>query len=250
VDRSGLALLAGDTLVASATSGVWGDARREIAALFGAGSPDWKTLRRLDATHAELVATAYSSHRRVRIKLASEWSVRFKDLIVEHPGIEVDVAAVVTEIRTKTDEPAARPAVSEHAKAVGRVRFMPKPDELDALSDESGQDGFDQVVRSILIGSAVIAALVALTHHILVWNIASITTVPWTHTLLTWPTASAQPILAGCSAFCLCAIAMCTYDWRKPTQRVIASVIASGAVAVISAGPMILVCTMAAFRLA
>lgn len=229
-DRPGLALLAGDTLVASVAAGTWTDARLEVATLFGAGSPDWKTLRRLDATYAELTTAADGSLRRVRMTLAQEWSVRFKDLLTEHPGIEDDVVSVVAGIQIKADE------------------TTPSPARIDALFAESGGNGLDRLVRWILIGSAAIAALVAVTYHLLVRKTLTDGVAPWAHWLLTWPTSSTQPILAGCAAICLGALAFGSYDWHKPTERTVVSVIASGFAAIIGTAPMIGVCALVALR--
>jgi hypothetical protein len=230
-DRPGLALLAGDILVASVTTSTWFDTRLKFATLFGAGSPDWKTLRRLDATYAELTTAPDRSLRRVHLVLAQEWSVRFKDLLAEHPGIENDVISVVAGISIKADEDASRPS---------------KP---NAVSIGPGGKGLDRLVRWILIGAAAIAALAAVTYHILVRKTFMDGVPPWTHTLLTWPTSSTQPILAGCAAICLGALAFGTYDWHKPTERTVLSVIASGFAATVSTGPMILVCGVVTFRM-
>ncbi len=250
MDRTGLALLAGDTLIASVTTSTWPEVRLEVAELFGSGSPDWKTLRRLDATHAELATATYGSLRRVRVNLAREWSVRFKDLLTEHPGIEVDVASIVAGIRTKNDEEPARPAESERVRAGGGVRLLPQASEFTDPFAESVASTFHHVVRWTLIGSAAIAALVAFTHRYLVARSAINIAVPWAHWLLTWPTSSAQPILAGCAAICLLAIALSTQDWQKPTERAVATTLASGLAAILGAGPMIVVCMMVAYRFA
>ncbi|HET7015133.1 MAG TPA: hypothetical protein VFI65_14545 [Streptosporangiaceae bacterium] len=205
-------------------------------------------MRRLDSTHSELVSATRGSLPRVRHTLAREWSVRFKDLLFEHPGIEADVASTVADIRMKADEVIAHPVTSGRMAAIRTADLGPRPSTLALSAGKPDGNGFNRIVRWMLIGSAAIAAFVAATHQIFMRKTPADGVPPWAHWLLTWPTSSAQPILGGCAAICLCALAFESTDWHKPTERLTVSAIGTGLAAAISAGPVMLVCWMVAIR--
>jgi hypothetical protein len=115
-----LAALAGNTVVAAATTDAWEAARRKFARLLGRGDPD-KTKaaeRRLEGTHDQLTNAAGADLERVRAALEAQWVTRLTDLLEDDPGIEAELATVVEEIRAQL--PAATVAAADHAMAAGR----------------------------------------------------------------------------------------------------------------------------------
>jgi hypothetical protein len=115
-----LAALAGNTVVAAATTDVWEAARRKFARLLGRGDPD-KTKaaeRRLEDTHDQLASARAADLERVRAALEAQWVTRLTDLLEDDPGVETELSAVVEEIRAQL--PAGTVAAADHAVAAGR----------------------------------------------------------------------------------------------------------------------------------
>jgi hypothetical protein len=115
-----LGALAGNTVVAAATTDVWEAARRKLARLLGRGDPDKVKAaeRRLEETHDQLTNAAGTDLERVRAALEAQWVTRLTDLLEDDPGIEAELRAVVEEIRSQL--PAGIVAASDHAVAAGR----------------------------------------------------------------------------------------------------------------------------------
>jgi hypothetical protein len=115
-----LGALAGNTVVAAATTDVWESARRKLARLLGRGDPDKAKAaeRRLEETHDQLTNAAGADLERVRAALEAQWVTRLTDLLQDDPGIEAELRAVVEEIRSQL--PAGIVAASDHAVAAGR----------------------------------------------------------------------------------------------------------------------------------
>jgi hypothetical protein len=115
-----LGALAGNTVVAAATTDVWEAARRKLAWLLGRGDPDKAKAaeRRLEETHDQLTNAAGADLERVRAALEAQWVTRLTDLLEDDPGIEAELRAVVEEIRSHL--PAGTVAASDHAVAAGR----------------------------------------------------------------------------------------------------------------------------------
>ena len=115
-----LAALAGNTVVAAATTDAWEAARRKFARLLGRGDPD-KTKaaeRRLEDTRDQLTSAPGADLERVRAALEAQWVTRLTDLLDDDPGVHAELAAVVEEIRAQL--PAGTVAAADHAVAAGR----------------------------------------------------------------------------------------------------------------------------------
>jgi hypothetical protein len=115
-----LAALAGNTVVAAATTDAWEAARRKFARLLGRGDPDKAEVaqRRLQETHDQLTNTAGEDLERVRAALEARWVTRLTDLLEDDPGVEAELRAVVEEIRAQL--PAGTVVAADHAVAAGR----------------------------------------------------------------------------------------------------------------------------------
>jgi hypothetical protein len=115
-----LAALAGNTVVAAATTEAWEAARRKFARLLGRGDPKKEQLaeRRLEETRQQLEGISGQELQKAQADLARAWQVRLTDLLEEDPGIEAELRAVVEEIRAQL--PAGTVAAADHAVAAGR----------------------------------------------------------------------------------------------------------------------------------
>src|SRR5215467_7847367 len=93
-----LASLAGNTVVAAATTDAWEAARRGFARLLGRGDPKQEQLaeQRLEETRQQLTGT---DSEQARAALAERWAGRLADLLEEAPGVEADLRALVQEIQ-------------------------------------------------------------------------------------------------------------------------------------------------------
>jgi hypothetical protein len=115
-----LAALAGNTVVAAATTDAWEAARRQFARLLGRGDPDKAKAaeRRLEQTHDQLTNAAGEDLERVRAALEAQWVTRLADLLEDDPAVEAELRAVVEEIRSQL--PAGTVAAADHSVAAGR----------------------------------------------------------------------------------------------------------------------------------
>jgi hypothetical protein len=115
-----LAALAGNTVVAAATTDVWEAARRKFARLLGCGNPKKEQLaeQRLEETRQQLEGVTGRELEQAQADLGRAWQVRLADLLEEDPGIEAELRAVVEEIRAQL--PAEIVAAADHAVAAGR----------------------------------------------------------------------------------------------------------------------------------
>jgi hypothetical protein len=115
-----MASLAGNTVVAAATTDAWEAARRKFARLLGRGDPKQEQLakQRLDETRQQLTGAAGADSEQARAALAERWAGRLADLLEEDPGVEADLRALVQEIRAAL--PAGMVSASDHAVAAGR----------------------------------------------------------------------------------------------------------------------------------
>jgi hypothetical protein len=114
MDIGALVALAGNSLVAAVVTDAWEGVCHKIASWFGRGTPDPKTLERLDRTRSELAAAAPADLERVRQDLAREWSGRFKDLIADYPDAAGELDGLVRQVQASTV------AASGHGVAAGR----------------------------------------------------------------------------------------------------------------------------------
>jgi hypothetical protein len=115
-----LAALAGNTVVAAATTDAWEAARRKFARLLGRGNPKQEQLaeRRLEETRQQLTRVAGAASEQARAALAERWAGRLADLLEEDPGVEADLRALVQEIQAAL--PAGMVSAADHAVAAGR----------------------------------------------------------------------------------------------------------------------------------
>jgi hypothetical protein len=114
-----LAAMAGNTVVAAATTDAWEAARRGFARLLGRGDAKREQLadRRLEKTRQELAGLSGQELETARTELARAWQVRVADLLEEDPGVEAELRAVVEEVRAQL--PAGVVSAVDHAVAAG-----------------------------------------------------------------------------------------------------------------------------------
>jgi len=112
-----LASLAGNTVVAAATTDAWEAARRKFARLLGRGDPKQEQLaeQRLEETRQQLTG---ADSEQARAALAERWAGRLADLLEEAPGVEADLRALVQEIQAAL--PASAVSAADHSAAAGR----------------------------------------------------------------------------------------------------------------------------------
>jgi hypothetical protein len=115
-----LAALAGNTVVAAATTDAWEAARRKLARLLGRGDPRQEQLadQRLEETRQQLTGAEGAELEQARAALAVRWAARLADLLEEDPGAEAELQVVVDEIRAML--PAGAVSAVGHSVAAGR----------------------------------------------------------------------------------------------------------------------------------
>jgi hypothetical protein len=96
-----LASLAGNTVVAAATTDAWEAARHKIAGLLGRGDLGRTTAaeRWLADTHRQLTQSTGPDAEPMRVAQAMRYADRFADLLDEDPGIETELRTWVAEIQ-------------------------------------------------------------------------------------------------------------------------------------------------------
>ena len=119
-DILALASLAGNTVVAAATTDAWEAARRGFARLLGRGDPKQEHLaeRRLAETREQLTGAEGADLEQARAALAERWAGRLADLLEEHSDAEADLRALVQQIQAAL--PAGTVSAADHAVAAGR----------------------------------------------------------------------------------------------------------------------------------
>jgi hypothetical protein len=115
-----LAALAGNTVVAAATTDAWEAARHKFTRLLGRGDARREQLAagRLEETCEQLTRSQGEALNRARAVLATQWATRLADLLEEDPRVEADLRALVKEIRAGL--PAGIAYAADHAVAAGR----------------------------------------------------------------------------------------------------------------------------------
>jgi hypothetical protein len=115
-----LAALAGNTVVAAATTDAWEAARRGFARLLGRGDPQRTAVaeRRLGQMHEQLTGVTGADLESAQAALEAQWVTRLADLLEEDPGIEDDLRGLVQDIRTAL--PPGVVSAAGHAVAAGR----------------------------------------------------------------------------------------------------------------------------------
>ena len=109
-----LASLAGNAVVAAASTDAWEGARRGIAKLLGRGDPDKTRLaeRRLAKTRDQLTRVTGTDGERARSALAAQWAAWLADLLAEHPDAEADLRVLVEEVNVAV-------TAADHSLAAG-----------------------------------------------------------------------------------------------------------------------------------
>lgn len=118
-DLMALAALAGNTVVAAATTDAWEATRRKFAQLLGHGDPNRTQVaeQRLQETHQQLTAATGAKLESVCSALEAQWVTRLADLLAEDPDVEADLRAAVEEIQAQL--PAGVVAAADHSFAAG-----------------------------------------------------------------------------------------------------------------------------------
>ena len=115
-----LAALAGNTVVAAASTDAWEAAKRRLARLLGRGDPRREQLAedRLEETRQQLARVSGQEREKAQADLGQVWQVRLVDLLAEDPAVEAELRALVEEIRAQL--PAGTVSAADHAVAAGR----------------------------------------------------------------------------------------------------------------------------------
>jgi hypothetical protein len=114
-----LAALAGNTVVAAATTDAWEACRRGFVRLLGRGDAGKAELaeQRLAETHRQLTTVAGADLERARAAQEAQWTTRLTDLLEEHPAVGTELRSLVEEIRAQL--PAGVVAAADHSVAAG-----------------------------------------------------------------------------------------------------------------------------------
>lgn len=115
-----LALRAGNTVVAAATTDAWEAARRRFARLLGRGGPlqEQLAVERLEEMHEQLAGAAGADLEQTRAAQVQRWTSRLADLLEVDPGIEAELRALVEQIRAAL--PTGRVSAADHSYTAGR----------------------------------------------------------------------------------------------------------------------------------
>jgi hypothetical protein len=114
-----LAVMGANALVQAMVTDGWEGVRRNVAKLFGGGTPDAKIEERLDASLAELTAASAADVAKVQADLEQKWANRLAVLLDENPGAEPELAALVQEMQ------AILPVAADHSAEAGRDNIAP-----------------------------------------------------------------------------------------------------------------------------
>jgi hypothetical protein len=114
-----LAALAGNTVVAAATTDAWEACRRGFGRLLGHGDAKKAALaeQRLAETRNQLTTAEGTDLERARAALEAQWTTRLTDLLEEDPGVEAELRSLVEEIRAQL--PAGVVSAADHSVAAG-----------------------------------------------------------------------------------------------------------------------------------
>jgi hypothetical protein len=115
-----LAALAGNTVVAAATTDAWEAAKRKLARLLGRGDPrrEQRTAERLEETCQQLDGLSGQELEKAQAEQGKAWQVRLADLLEEDPSVEAELRALLEEIRAQL--PSGAVSAADHAVAAGR----------------------------------------------------------------------------------------------------------------------------------
>ena len=112
-----LASLAGQTVVAAASTDAWEAAKRGVARLLGRGDPKQEQLaeQRLEETREQLAGADSEETRATQVE---RWTTRLADLLEEDPGVEADLRELVREIQEAL--PGEMVSAVDHSVAAAR----------------------------------------------------------------------------------------------------------------------------------
>ena len=119
-----LAGLAGNTVVAAATTDAWEACRRGFVRLLGRGDAKKGKLadERLEETRRQLDGLSGQELEQARAELGKAWQLRLADLLEEDPGLEAELRALVQEVRAQL--PAQVVSAANHSvAAAGNVNI-------------------------------------------------------------------------------------------------------------------------------
>ena len=134
----------------------------------------------------------------------------------------------------------AETSMTAFLRRIGHVLFGEDDDAVQALHCGT---------RRALWIVAVVAGSVALAHQPLVGLLAATHGhgVPGVaYDVLAWPVPLAQPVLAGVGAFAVSLVGVQSRGWQQVTRRQYRCLLPCTTVAILGAGPMILVCVVTA----
>jgi hypothetical protein len=116
---SALAALAGNTVVAAATTDAWEACRRGFARLLGRGDAKKTELaeQRLAETQEQLTTAGGADLERARAVQEAQWTTRLTDLLEEDPGVEVELRSLVEDIRAQLPDGVV--SAADHSVAAG-----------------------------------------------------------------------------------------------------------------------------------
>jgi hypothetical protein len=114
-----LAALAGNTVVAAATTDAWEACRRGFVRLLGRGDARKTGLaeQRLAETRNQLTTTTGADLERAQAAHEAQWVTRLTDLLEEDPGVEAELRSLVEEIRAQL--PPGVVSAADHSVAAG-----------------------------------------------------------------------------------------------------------------------------------
>jgi hypothetical protein len=128
----------------------------------------------------------------------------------------------------------AETSVSAFLRRIGQALFCKDDDAVEAL-----HYGTRLALRVVIV----VAGSVALAHQPFLGVLAASHghgVLGAEYRVLTWPVPLAQPVLAGVGAFLLSLVGVQSRGWRQATRRQYRCLLPSTTVAVLGAGPMVL----------
>jgi hypothetical protein len=104
MDIDALAALAANTVVATAVTDAFEGLRAKVARIFGRDKPDPAIQRRLDATRQQLSGAAPGDLERAQAVQASQWKIRFADLLADLPEAAPEIKALLADMKAAMPE--------------------------------------------------------------------------------------------------------------------------------------------------
>lgn len=157
--------------------------------------------------------------------------------------MDTPLDAVRAEIGLRPADPASQ--------RLGRsVRTAGAPPSLSAIA-RAGRYSVEALStrsRLFVSGTAVLATAVALTHQLLAGAMADAYSGPWSaaRAVLVWPWPLTQTIVSAVGAGTLVVIALMTDGYLRVSREMSWPLLIATAVAILGAGPMLLVCAITA----